>query len=103
VGQLFFDEVTALERTFGLKSGIQSVLADELEIEPYELNEFVRGVLVALERSNNGPLIALTSGCVQIAIALNAEITGEWPQVPQRLGDLLAGSRHVMRAVEAGP
>jgi hypothetical protein len=103
VGRLFLDEITAIERAFDLKSGVNSFLADELQIDAPVFNAFVRAVLDGLAKTNNGPLIALSTGCIQIAIALNGEISGEWPAVPHRLEHLLVGARRVMRAVESEP
>ncbi len=99
VGNLFFEQIKALEHFLDISSGVDSVLADTLEIDATTFEIFIHKALQTLETANNGPLFALTSGCLEIAIALNAIITGEWPSVSERLKPLLKSSQTVMNAI----
>ena len=96
VGFLYLDQVQALERAFKVKSGVQSTVADEIEINAEGFGEFVKTVLGALQETNNGPLVALSAGCIEVSLALNAYITEAWPTVPEGLEFLLAEARNVM-------
>jgi hypothetical protein len=55
VGFLYLDSVQALERAFRVKSGVQSPVGDEIEIDAEVFGEFLKTVLVALQETNNGP------------------------------------------------
>ena len=96
VGFLYLDQVQALERAFGLNSGVQSTVSDEIEIDAEAFGEFLKTVLGALQETNNDPLVALAAGCIEVSLALNAKITGAWPKVPRGLEFLLAEARNVM-------
>jgi hypothetical protein len=96
VGSLFLCETEAIERIVGTKSGVTSPLADEMEIDAKQLETFIQATLRMLAKTNNGPLVALIEGCLAIAIALNAEITGSWPDVPERLRFVVDRARTVM-------
>jgi Family of unknown function (DUF6086) len=96
VGYLFFDQVQALEKVVGVKSGIDSFVADEFQIDDAVLGKFILKVLEMLENTNNGALFALSGGCIQICLALLAQISGEWPAVPKKLEPLLLGARSVL-------
>jgi hypothetical protein len=99
VGTLFFDQIRALEPLVGLESGIQSPLADMLEIDAVTFLPFLRRLLHVLETTNNGPLFALAAGCTEVALVLYAEITGQWPRVSERLRSLLDRAKMVMSAL----
>ena len=100
VGILYWEQVQALERAFRVKSGVQSPnveFADELQIDAEVFGEFLNTVLRALQETNNGPLLGLSAGCIEVSLALNAYITGDWPTVPEGLEFLLAEAKNVMR------
>jgi len=96
VGNLFFDQIQAMEQRLNLKSGVECVLDDELQISPGLFGAFVDDTLKILRETNNGPLFALCAGCAQVCIALNAKITGQWPATSDRLQSLVAGAKTVM-------
>jgi hypothetical protein len=96
VGNLFFDEIKALECALDQKSGIESFLADTLDIDAPVLGAFIESALRTLDMTNNGPLLALFSGCLQVAIALNVRITKRWPVVSDRLRSLIGQAETVM-------
>ena len=99
VGNLFLDQLKALEKIIDHKSGIDSFLADELEVDQAVLEPFINIVLERLEKTNSGPYFALVQGSLQIAIALNAQITGRWPAVSKRLMPIIEGAKTVMRPI----
>jgi hypothetical protein len=96
VGYLFLDQVQALEKVVETKSGIESFVADELQVDGTVLSKFILKVLEMLENTNNGALYALSSGCIQVCLALHAQISGEWPFVSKKMEPLLAGARSVL-------
>jgi hypothetical protein len=93
VGNLFFDQIKALEKTLELESGVCSPLADTYEIDAATFDTFIKQSLEILETTNNGSLFTLMTGCLEIAIALNAKITGQWPSVSERLNPLLVRAK----------
>jgi len=97
VGILYWEQVQALERAFRVKSGVESPVGDEIQIDAEVFGEFLKTVLGALQETNNGPLLALSAGCIEVSLALNAYITGDWPTVPEGLEFLLAEAKNVMR------
>ncbi|ELR97132.1 DUF6086 family protein [Gloeocapsa sp. PCC 73106] len=99
VGNLFFDQLKALEKVLGLESGVYASLADTYKIDAVIFNTFVKKILQTLETTNNGPLYVLMAGCLEIAIALNAKITGEWPLVSERLNPLVLKAKTAMNAI----
>jgi hypothetical protein len=99
VGALFLEEIRAVERLVDQKSGVETPLADMLEIDAATFDAFVDRVLQAMEATNNGPLFAMVAGCLKVAIALRARITGRWPEVSPRLQPLVADARTVMHAL----
>jgi hypothetical protein len=44
-------------------------------------------------------LFALDAGCTEVALALHADITGQWPVVSDRLKPLLPKAQMVMKAL----
>jgi hypothetical protein len=98
-GQLFSAEIQALEQVVGQRSGITTTMSDTLEIDPPVLTTFIQAALHLLEESNSGPLLAMTAGCLEVAIALNAKITGQWPSVAESLQPLVRRARTVMGAL----
>jgi len=100
VGRLFSEQIQALERVVGMPSGVSIDTADSMEVDPWLLTQFTGAALDYLAKTKNTRLMAMASGCVEIAIALNAAMTGCWPEVPQPLDGLLARSRKVMGAIE---
>ena len=96
VGYLYLDQMQALERAFKVKSGVQSTVADEIKIDAEVFGEFLKTVLGELQKTNNGPLVGLSAGCIEVSLALNSYITGAWPTVPEGLEFLLAEARNVM-------
>jgi len=99
VGNLFFAQIQAVEQALDIKSGVNTFIADTLEIDSPTFNLFVNAALHKLETTNNGPLFAMTAGCLEIAIAINAQITGEWPEVSERLKPLILKAKTVMNAI----
>jgi hypothetical protein len=89
----------ALEPLVGLESGVESPLADMLEIHSAAFGAFIQRLLLLLDTTNNGPLFALAAGCTAVALALYADITGQWPPVSKRLTPLLQKAQMVMRAI----
>ena len=99
VGTLFLSQIRALEPVIGLESGIESPLADMLEIDASTFGTFIQRLLHLLDTTNNGPLFALAAGCTEVALALHADITGQWPVVSDRLKPLLPKAQMVMKAL----
>src|SRR5690242_9816992 len=99
VGRLFLAELVALERLFRCPSGIAETMSDFMEVDPVQLELFIRRGFEALGRTNSGPLLALAEGCFAIAIALNAKITGSWPSAPAELGYLVERAKTVLYPV----
>lgn len=97
IGKLFYKQVTDLEEVVGVKSGIDSFVDDMYEIDSVNFNSFVNSVIQVLETTTNGPLIAMMSGCLEICIALNAEITNQWPTVSERLKPVILRAKLVMQ------
>ena len=62
----------------------------QLQIDAEVFDEFLRAVLGALQEANNGPLVGLLAGCIEVSLALNVNITGAWPTFPKGLELLLA-------------
>jgi len=100
-GHLFSAEIQAIEQVVGQWSGITTTMSDTLEIDPPALTTFIQAALRLLEESNSGPLLAMTAGCLEVAIALNAKITGQWPNVAESLQPLLRRARTVLGALPA--
>jgi hypothetical protein len=96
VGNLFFAQIQALEKVIGKKSGVEFFLADCLDIEAKVFDDFIQACLVYLENTNNTALFAMSSGCLEIAIALNMQITGKLPVASPRLSVLLERAAKVM-------
>jgi hypothetical protein len=99
VGNLFFAQIQSLEQALDIKSGVDTFIDDILEIDLQTFNLFVKAALHKLETNNNGPLFAMTAGCLEIAIAINAQITGEWPEVSEKLKPLVLKAKTVMNAI----
>jgi hypothetical protein len=98
-GTLFFNQIRALEPLVGRESGIESPLADMLEIDAVTFSAFMQRLLHVLDTTNNGPLFALATGCTEVALGLYADITGQCPVVSDRLQPLLHQAKMVMRAL----
>ena len=96
VGFLYLDQVQALERAFRVKSGVESPVGDEIQIDAEVFGEFLKTVLGALQETKNGPLFGLSAGCIEVSLALNFYITGAWPTVPEGLEFLLVEAKNVM-------
>lgn len=100
VGYLFADQIKALERVVDQASGLAFYLEDSADIDPVIFQAFLQAVLRALGSTNNGPLLAMAAGCTEIAIALNAKITGAWPEaVSTQLQPIVEGARTVLQAL----
>lgn len=97
VGELFLRQVQTLEAVVGVDSGVSSPLADMIDIERAAFAGFVQQLLSLLETTNNGPLFTLAAGCTAVALALYADITGQWPDVSDRLGPLVRQAQRVMQ------
>ena len=97
IGKLFYKQVTDLEEVVGVKSGINSFVDDMYEIDSVNFNSFINSAIQVLETTTNGPLIAMMSGCLEICIALNAEITNQWPTVSERLKPVILRAKLVMQ------
>lgn len=82
VGRMFLDELKVLERVFKCRSGIVDNFDDTMEIDQVQLDRFIQRGFATLDRTNSGPVLALSEGCFAIAIALDARITGRWPTAP---------------------
>jgi hypothetical protein len=99
VGNLFFDQVRAMERVLDQKSGVDSYLDDTLEIDPITYNAFIESALRTLENTNNAALIVMSMGLLEVAIALNAKIHGEWPHVSVKLLPLVANAKNLIASL----
>ncbi len=95
VGHLFIEQLAAIERLVGRKSGVEPTLPDMWEIEATSFHGFILTVFDYLGRSNNGPLYALVGGCLEVAIALDARVNGAWLE-PPRLTAIVARAHSVM-------
>jgi hypothetical protein len=98
VGRLFAEQIKSLESVVGQPSGVESSAADTLEIDASIFEGFVRAALQTLETTNNGSLFAMAAGTVEVAVALNARITGQWPDVSDRLRPLVIHAQAVLQA-----
>jgi hypothetical protein len=98
-GHLFSAEIKALEQTVGQPSGVTTTMSDTLEIDPPAFAAFIQAVLRLLEETDSGPLLAMAAGCLEVAIALNAKITGQWPEVSEPLQPLVGRAQSVMAAL----
>lgn len=96
VGNFFFAQIKALELLVQESSGISAIDGDLFNIDADLFQNFIKVVIKKLEETNNTPLLALSSGCLEICIALNAKITGKWPTVSPQLESLLTRSQKVM-------
>ena len=101
VGRLFADQMKAIERLVDQQSGVDGALADTMEIDAPAFEAFIQRALQTLEGANNGPLLAMAAGCLEVAIALNVKITGRWPDVSERLKPLVTHAQTVMQAASA--
>lgn len=99
IGNLFFDQIKALEQVLDINSGVDSFIADTLEIEAPTFDAFINAALHTLATTNNSLLFAMTTGCLEVAIAINAQITGQWTEVSERLQYLLLKAKTVMSAI----
>lgn len=95
-GHLFIAEMDAIARVAGRESGIVVTMSDTVEIDLPAFAAFIEAILRILEETNNGPLVAMASGCVEVAIALHAKITGEWPAVSARLRPIVERAHTVL-------
>lgn len=98
-GRLFLDGIQSLERMVGRPSGVVEPVTELVEIDIASLGSFIAQVLGCLDRTNSGPLFAMTEGCLAVAIALHAQVTGTWPDVSTRLQHVVARARTVMQPV----
>jgi hypothetical protein len=69
---LFFNQIKALEQVFNINNGVDSFIADTLQVYAPIFDAFIRAALDRLETINNSPLFAMTAGCLELAIAINA-------------------------------
>jgi hypothetical protein len=69
---LFFNQIKALEQVFNINNGVDSFIADTLQVYAPTFDAFIRAALDTLETINNSPLFAMTAGCLELAIAINA-------------------------------
>lgn len=99
VGNLFFDQVKAMERVLDQKSGVEWSLDDTLEVDPTAFDTFINNALLTLEATNNAALFAMSRGFLEIAIALNAKLQGEWPQVSAKLLPLVENAKRVISSL----
>jgi len=77
-GQYFLTNIEALEKLVGKESGIVSYMADDIEINYTKLKSFIDEVLGEFEKSKNTPLLAMMSGIVELLLALEANILGDF-------------------------
>ena len=99
VGNLFLAQIRAIESLLGTKSGVDSFLADTVEIDASLFNSFIGNAMQTLESTNNAPLFALMAGCLEIAIALNTKITDQLPDTSEKLMPLLTKAKSVMYTI----
>lgn len=98
-GYLFTDQLRALERALKMESGLRFSVEDTASIDGPQFHVFVDSLLELLDSTNNGPLFAMASGCAAVAIALNAKITGNWPDVQGQALPIVERAHHVMAAL----
>jgi hypothetical protein len=96
VGNLFFAQIQTLEKVIGKKSEVESFLADCLDIEAEIFDDFIQACMVYLDNTNNTALFARSSGCLEVAIVLNMQITGKLPAASSRLSPLLESAAKIM-------
>ena len=93
VAEYFILSVKALEKVVDKESGIYSpysriidfdhlILGDTLEIDYSKLKPFIDQVLRRLEESIHTQFIAMISGVIEVLLALEAKITGEFTREP---------------------
>ena len=96
VGRLFIAQLRAIESVFAIPSGFSEIEADEVEIDPVQLQKFVAHIINALEQTNNKFLLTMVDGCFKIVIALNAKITGEWFPVSDKLAPIVVDAKALL-------
>ncbi len=69
---MFFNQIKALEQVFNIKSGVDSFIADTLQVDAATFDAFIRAALDTPETLNNSPLFTMTAACLELAIAINA-------------------------------
>ncbi|MGF1577196.1 MAG: DUF6086 family protein [Cyanophyceae cyanobacterium] len=89
VARLYVDEIKSLEMALELKSGISSIESDTVTIDSEEIKSFLNKALERIESTNNRHLFLLARGCIVITIAINAKISGQWPQAKQKIESLI--------------
>ena len=100
VGEYFLGNVRMLENILTLESGVTSHLADTIEIDKTKLGDFVKNLFTYFEVSNNTPLIAMVSGTLEVLLALNAKVNGDYPRVTGQIAKLVERSKRVFFPVE---
>ncbi len=96
VGFLFLGEIGAIERMLDQASGSQDRGDDTMEVDALVLGVFLRAALDVLGVTRHATEFALVEGPVPVALAVNARITGQSPEVPERLAPLIAEAKTVL-------
>jgi len=67
-GKLFIQETRDIEELYGLKSGVGDIESGEVAIDIDRLRDFVKGLLISIDGSNNRTVAVLLGGYIAIAI-----------------------------------
>ena len=85
VGNLYFEQISLLEKIVGNGSGVVNSFDDELEIDKQKFETFINFSFEFLRKSNNSALIALSAGCLEVSLYIYYLITDDWLEVPFEL------------------
>jgi hypothetical protein len=100
VGDYFLANIKILEKLIESSSGIESHIADDIQIDAEMLSNFVEKTLNFIEKTNNTRLVAMMSGIVEVIVALNAEINNIHPEVTPKNRSLIERSKKVFYPIE---
>ena len=88
VGNIFYEQISSLEKIIEKESGVTYPFDDELEIDKEKFEIFINESAKFLNQSENAPLIAMLSGCLEVAVYLYFLITDVWLETPTKLNFL---------------
>lgn len=89
VGNVFFQQIKKMEEILNKESGVSMYLADEIDIDQNTFESFIRNSMAYLEKTQNTPLVAMLSGCIEVSLYLFYLINKRWLETPPALQFLL--------------
>src|SRR5947209_7209931 len=93
---LFVEQVRSLERLTGLHSGVGPTVSDEVEIDASQFRDFVEASIRWLAATSSGPLFTMSTGCVQVALALYIRLFGAYPPLPTAVEGVMRKAGNVL-------